>query len=283
MFNNHLAKRVYKFTVCGALLFAATIALQASPLAYAITAAEQFGTIDLATGAFTQIVASEGFSMAGLGVAGGNLYTESYANFNPTLDEINPITGALTAIGSGGAALELFDFGSTTSGLYALGSSSTDFTLYSINSSTGVATAIGLTGLGSGGAYGLSTNSSTLYFTQGTDSTLYTINTSTGASTAVGPLGGSEQMGSLLLTGGTLYGNDAQPGFNAISTINTTTGAATLGPDVTGAAAGGGGLLVGLAPDPLSASAPEPSTWLFLCSGIVALALLRLRARPPSL
>ncbi len=279
MFNNHLTNRMYQFTIYGALLFTATISLQASPLAYAITAGEQFGTIDLSTGAFTQIDASEGIAMAGLGVAGGNLYTETYANFNPTLDEINPATGALSAVGNGGAAVELFAFGSTTSGLYALGGSTTDFTLYSINRSTGVATAIGLTGFGQGGAYSLSTNSSTLYFTQGSNSTLYTINTSTGASTAVGSLGGGEQMSALLFTGGTLYGNDSQPGFNAISTINTTTGAAILGHNVTGTAA----VLGGLAPDPLSAATtPEPSTWLFLAFGLSGLALLRVRSRRTS-
>ena len=175
---------------------------------------------------------------------------------------------------------KLTAFGSTTTGLYALGGSSTDLTLFSINASTGVATAIGLTGLGSGGAFSLSTNSSTLFFTQGSNSTLYTISTSTGASTSVGPLGGSEQMGAMVFTGGTLYGNDGQPLTNAISTINTSSGAATLGPNVTGA----GSTLDGLAPDPLSSStaAPEPGTWLFLSCGLSALALLRLRVRRTS-
>jgi hypothetical protein len=274
MFNN----RAYQFTIHGALLFAAAISLKAGPLAYAVTTGEQFGAIDLSTGVFTQIDASEGFVMAGLGVAGGNLYTEAYSTFNPTLDAINPITGALSPVGNGGAAVELFAFGSTTSGLYALGGNTTDFTLYSINSSTGVATAIGLTGLANGGAYSLSTNSSTLFFAQGANSTLYTINTSTGASASVGPFGGGEQMGAMVFTGGTLYGNDSAPLFNSISTINTATGAATLGPSVTGTASGFS--LVGLAPDPLSAAAsPEPSTWLLLACGLSGLALLRHRSR----
>jgi hypothetical protein len=275
MFNSHLTQRLYQFTIRGALLFAATISLQASPLAYAITTTGQFGNVDLGTGIFTDIDPSEGIALAGLGVADGNLYTETYANFNPTLDLINPLTGGLTEVGNGGSAVELFAFGSTTSGLYALGGNTTDFTLYLIDSSTGVATAIGLTGLGNGGAFSLSTNSSILFFTQGSNSTLYTISTSTAASTAVGSLGGGEQMGAMVFIGGTLYGNDAQPLFNAISTINTTSGAATLGPNVTGA----GGTLGGLAPDPLSAAAsPEPSTWLFLSFGLSGLALLRLRS-----
>ena len=86
------------------------------------------------------------------------------------------------------------DFGSTTSGLYALSpwTGSARY-LYCINAATGAATFIGSIGLGVGvGAYGLSTGSSTLYFTNDNDANdddLYSLNTTTGAATLIGNTG----------------------------------------------------------------------------------------------
>jgi hypothetical protein len=244
----------------------------ADTLAYELSSNDQFGTLDLNDGDFSQIGSSETTVLAGLGVDDGDLFGVAYEG-NGQLYEIDAATAALTAVG-GNSLVEYAAFGSTLTGLYAMSiTGSNVFQLYSINPSNGAATAVGSpTTLNPGGDYQLSTNSSTLYFAL-LDS-LYTINTTTGAATLVGSMG-SVEMGGLVLTGGTLYGGEAFPA-SAVATINTSNGAATVGPTITGTSAA----VAGLAPDPLPASStPEPASWLLLGPAIMVLKLLRSRSR----
>lgn len=207
--------------------------------AYMGTITGDFGTINLNTGAFS-LLGNTGVTLAGMAVANGTLYGSSYETGSGTLYTINPTNGSLTVVGT--SPTNFWGFGSTTSGLYVVG---LDFNLYSIDPASGAATLIGPTGLSlSGGLwYGVSTNSSTLYFSAGPN--FYTLDTATGAATLVGSTGGP-QMGAMLLEGGILYGGEDSPAL-AVATLNPTTGAATTGPAVTGTT----GIVFALAPYPL--------------------------------
>lgn len=226
-----------------------------------------FGTIDLNTGAFTQLGAISGTLVTGLGVENGTLYTEGGGGF--TLESVNPSSGALTAIGNG---VGVSVFGSTTTGLYGIDGQQK---LYSINPSTGATTLIGSTGLTAGApGAALSTNSGTLYYSW--SGGLYTINTTTGAATLVGN-GLSHTPYGLISEGGALYaGVDFCPGTSpgcslSIDTVDPATGALTQG--ATSMNTNG---VIGLAPDPLSgptSGTPEPATWSLLALALVALAL----------
>src|SRR5262249_26562752 len=103
------------------------VSSRASTLAYATTGDDQFGIVDLNTGVFTE-VGNMGVRLTGLGSAGGTLYGGGYGS--GTLYSINPLTGALTTIGSGN--LTYWATGSTTNGLFALDNSA-NMNLYSIN------------------------------------------------------------------------------------------------------------------------------------------------------
>jgi hypothetical protein len=157
---------------------------------------------------------------------------------------INPMSGALTAVGGSGIIYD--DLGYTTAGFYAVGQ---DANLYSINPATAAATLIGPTGLGFGTWRGLSTNSNSLYFADGLD--LYTLNTTTGTATLVGALGDSIEIGPLVQENGVLYGGQETPGL-FVDSVNPTTGAATTGPGLTGTT----GTFFALAPFPVSVPAP---------------------------
>ena len=204
-----------------------------------VYAGADFGTIDLATGAFTRLGNSDQ-TLAGLGVANSTLYAASYHTNPGNLYTVNPANGGLTLVGSSAISYDMF--GSNTQGLYAMG---IDGNLYSINSTTGAATLIGPIGVGFGSWRNLSCNASTLYLANGAN--LYTLNTTTGAATLVGNMGGP-QMGAILLEGGILYGGEETPSFR-VDMLDPNTGVATTGPNVTGVS---GGVFGGLAPYPLS-------------------------------
>ena len=113
--------------------------------------ASAFGTIDLNTGAFA-LINNKSPTVDGFGVLDGSLFAGERFNgvAHGTLFQVNPATGAHTAIGSD---TRLFDddFGSTTAGLYAVGYDPRVplpvQNLYSINPLTSTATLIGPTGL----------------------------------------------------------------------------------------------------------------------------------------
>jgi hypothetical protein len=122
------------------ILFAASAS--AEPLVYVVTSNNQFGTIDLATGAFHPIGAPtpEGQSNLVWG-PDGSLLSLTYSG---NLEKINPATGGTTVIGATGLGSNAFDLAEVRGKLYA-----TDFSnnIYSVDPKTGAAHFLRATGL----------------------------------------------------------------------------------------------------------------------------------------
>lgn len=275
----------------------------AAPLVYAVTGNQQFGAINLATGAFSQIGPDTPEADTGL-VAGpmGSLLTLTTSG---NLDAINPVTGVTTVIGPTGLA----DCSTSSSPcgpksanfLSSLGGTiyATDFQndLYKINPATGAATLIGLTGVppvtfipfGSpnpDGSFnflggGLFSAGGNLYetFDTGTKNfktgaitpvipdNLYQIDPATGKSTLIAPT--AFGLGAVVPLNGTAYGfNNAT---RQLVTLNLTNGSTTFVSNVDPAA----GLIFGAAPSPV----PEPGSIGLAALGIAALGVNRLRKR----
>lgn len=187
----------------------------ADDLAYVFTKSDQFGVIDLNTGAFTQF-ASTTIQPAGMGAANGSLYIAGYNT--SALYMVNPANGSLTFVAY--SSITFYDLGSTLSGLYAIDNGK----LYSINPTTAAATLIGSTGLPVSATTGMSTNSSAIYYT--VNGNLYLLNTVTAQATLIGPTG-VNGIASMAYEDGLLYAAVTQPS-SQIYTLNTSTGAGTL-------------------------------------------------------
>jgi archaellum component FlaF (FlaF/FlaG flagellin family) len=230
-------------TISGALLiivFLLVMSAAASaqdPMAYEFVGrSDNWGTIDLTTGAFSQ-TGNTGELITGLGVGpGGLLYGGLFGG--TTLYQVNPSNGSVTTVGTSGLS-GYYDMGSTTSGVYAFDNSAN---VYSVNTTTGATTLVGSTGLSMSGTTGTSTGSDTLYFIDGVGD-LYSINTSTAAAAEIGSTG-LTAVGAMVFENGTLYAGNNSPTLS-IYTLDPTTGAATLVVDVTNASAAG---FWGLAP-----------------------------------
>ena len=127
------------------VLLAATAVVAAAPsqrLIYVVTSNQQFGSVNLDTGAFTQIGPNTPEGQANL-VWGsdGSLYSLTYSG---NLETINPVTGLTTVIGATGLSFNAFELAGIRGQLYA-----TDFAnnIYSIDARTGAATLIRATGI----------------------------------------------------------------------------------------------------------------------------------------
>src|SRR5579884_3344320 len=133
---------ISRLTVWGGLGLLAVTA-SADQMVYVVTGAQQFGTVDLNTGAFHPIGAGTAEPDEGLvpGATGG-LY--SLGSLSGNLLSINPATGTTTVIGATGLGSNVFAFAEAGGKLYA-----TDFSnnLYSVNASTGAAHLIHATGI----------------------------------------------------------------------------------------------------------------------------------------
>lgn len=241
-----------------AVLSAATLQA-ADTIAYANNQGiNQFGTVDLNTGAFTRL--GPAITTNGFAVYSGALYGIN-AGF---VYQFNFSTGALTFAPNPSLTNNLQGFGSTTAGMFLVDGFGN---LNSVNPTTGASTLIGPTGVTQGlgaGVLSTSADSSTLFWVNNGSGVagLYRLNTSTGAATLLGPTGngaGSGVVEAMLFQGGTLW---ASLGFNigpAYGTLDTTTGAETI---VTRNVVG---IITALAPSPLSA-VPQPT---ILSGGVV--------------
>jgi hypothetical protein len=198
-----------------------------------------FGTLDVATGEFTQIATTDPVLLALTTGLGGKIFGA----------DIN--SGSLFTISTSGATKQ---FGNVTGAFYGLAYSGGNFfaddlttenvTLYSIARNGKSSSFVGLLAGPNAGyfptgnlAFGPDGN---LYFNyssdlvNGTNSTLYTVNTSTGALTPVGSGLGSGIL-ALFSDGTALYGIDANLTSDiGVYIIDTTTGVATRVSTVTG-------------------------------------------------
>jgi hypothetical protein len=228
-------------------------------MAYVVGSGSQFGTVDLATGVYTQISPNINDAV-GLAIgSGGVLYG---INNSGSLMTVNPTTGATTIIGSTGVSGLLVFTALSNGSLYAMDGNEE---LYSINPSNGHATAIGSTGLPGLGTVGydnsLAGASNTLYYTLNTSTpfgpNLYTINPLNAQATLVGSTASGIE-GSAF-AGGTLYGflNSEE-----IDSINTANGAATFVANLSP-----GENLFGGAPN--TPAVPEPTS-VFLFGTVIA-------------
>jgi hypothetical protein len=279
------------------------VALYAGPIVYTLGNNSQFGTMDLATGAFTKISDTPPILQYLANGPNNNLLTMS---FDGNLTSINPATGAVSVVGptgfgdcSGPVAANLsncqLSFGQALGKYYA-----TDFdnNLYTLNPLSGQAILVGKTGLpaltflpgipaadGSFGFYDenlfeasgkLYANFDTGHFqppvdpnsnpvtTQTSPSALYQIDPVTGVATKVA----DTTFGQVTIANinGTIYsfvGPDS-----SIGTLDVTTGMTT----VIGNSDENVGLVSGVA------AVPEPAAIALTCCGI-GLFALRIRKR----
>ena len=174
--------------------------------AYVISASNQFGVVDVETGAF-RLIGNTAAALSGLGPVDGVLYGLDANNNLVTINPANATTKVVGNIGlpvSPGGNVTLLT--SLRHRLYAVDPNNN---LYSINPSTGAATKVGSTGIpapdfntcGCVTANSLAGGDGGLFFTwevvndtSGSvlvPSTLYRIDTKTGHAMAIGPTGSS--------------------------------------------------------------------------------------------
>jgi hypothetical protein len=198
-------------------------AAKADPTVYVTGLGNEFGTLDLTTGSFSQIATlalPAGDLIYGMGYgADGNLYgVDSEPDAN--LWEINRYTGDVTLIGAIGQSA--VDATSSANGTLYVLSQDLNAVYYTMNPPSTTPTVVGPIGMSSGGLMAVSPDGSQLFTTTQSTYDLVGINPTTGTTNDIGPTGFMIDNG--LFVDGTLYGFDTA---GAIVTINTATGAGT--------------------------------------------------------
>jgi hypothetical protein len=238
---------------------------------YVTGSSNEFGTLDLSTGAFSNIATlalPAGDYIYGMGFgADGRLYgVDSEPNAN--LWQINPSTGAVTEIGSIGQSAT--DATSDAAGKLFVLSQDLNAVYYTMNPPSTSPSVVGPIGMSSGGLMAATGDGSQLYTTTQSTYHLVSINPTTGATSTIGNgLGYGVDNG--LFVGSTLYAFDIFS--DAIVTINTTSGTAT---QVGTYSLPGGDIIFS------SALVPEPSGLVLGLIGLAtagALSLARRRRR----
>jgi hypothetical protein len=246
-------------TLVGLSLFARAVCSAATVYVAANLPTQQFGTLNLSTGAYTLIGPLPGGSNGLIFGPGGKLFNLNVGN---TVVTIDPATASTSVIGSTGTGPSIvLGLGGNSSSLFALGfvnKGTGTADSYLINASTGAASILGqsfqIDPNGPIISFVMSSGSPTLYAVvqyyatpSNLPSTLFAIDPTTGQATMIGPTGINGVLG-LVMADGVLYGitqdaysNQMVPG---IYTINTSTGAATFVTSVQG----GIDAIYGLAP-----------------------------------
>jgi outer membrane protein assembly factor BamB len=273
------------------------VSAKADSFAYVVTDSQQFGTVDLNTGAFHQIGVDTPEQQFNL-VAGPSNGTLLSLTASGNLESINTATGGTTIIGPTGLGFNVGDLAFVGGVLYATDGNNN---LYTVNATTGATQLIGPTGIppivfnsstvsdeslyGVGGklyatfdTFNLPVSSPVLVVPPA----LYQINTSTGAAMEVG----STMLGlsASVVVNGTFYAfhegladpscvgpapvpcaSDAQ-----VFTLNLSNGSTSFLADVDPSATA----IYGASP-----VVPEPATVLLAGVGIAAIVVLRGRMR----
>jgi hypothetical protein len=244
----------------------------AADMVYVATADNEFGTVNLTTGVFTQIgtlslPANDFIFGMGFG-ADGNLYGVDSISPNAELYRINTSTAQLTAVGALGHSA--IDATTDASGkMYAI-SQDANGLFYTLQPPSTTTNDVGLTGIQSTGLAAVTADGSELFTAAFNPSTgnyaLYSVNQSTGNATEIGDTGFSPVNG--LFVQGTLYGFDFAT--HAIITINTATGAGTQVAAFNLPA--GDSIFASATPaDNIASVAPEPMSLTLLATGALGL------------
>jgi hypothetical protein len=119
----------------------AAAAAAPGPLVYVVTGQQQFGLVDLSTGAFQQIGPATPEGQASLVWLAGQLYSLTYSG---NLETIDPGTGLTRVVGPTGLGYDAFNLAEARGQLYA-----TDFSnnLYLVDRYTGTAQLVSGTGV----------------------------------------------------------------------------------------------------------------------------------------
>jgi hypothetical protein len=250
----------------------------------------QFGTLDLATGAFNQIGPTVAGSLVGGLVPGpnGSLLTVSGAG---DLDSVNPATGAVSVIGAISVVNKVSAIGvaNVASNIAELNGTvyATDLygNFYSVNTKTGAATLIGVSGLPLCPSLTSATEvSDEALFTDGgklfatfdginlatsgvLDSPeLYRINPATGVATRVGPT--ALGLDAAVQVDGTVYGFAfGYAGPNTVLSLNVSNGDTTFLNDYVSSPVAGGGNSFDIGG---AIATPEPASLGLLAIGMAA-------------
>jgi hypothetical protein len=185
---------------------------------YAMSQNNEFGTVDVTTGVFTQVgtLSIQSGSFGDLArLPGGMLYGEQG---NQDLVIVDPVTVTSTVVGNTGNSIYAIKF--RHDGVL-FGASHTD--LYTIDTVTANATHVGTFGVPSSSYWDLAfDDQGNLFLTQSSGS-LYKVDTITGVATVVGSIGFS--VVATDFDNGTLYGFTSD---SKIISIDTKTGVGTL-------------------------------------------------------
>src|ERR1035441_9625369 len=278
-----------------------TLPASAGTLVYVVNNSQQFGTLDLATGAYQQIGPNTPEGETGL-VPGpnGSLLT---LTFSGNLDSINPATGVTSFVGATGLAdctTPVSPCGPTSANtLGELGGTiyATDFqnSLYTVDPLTGAATLIGPTGIpavpfipgttnpdgsfdlfdeglfGAGGELFATFDAFTLNPMFGTITPviapdLYQIDPSTGLATLVGPTGLNLGAGAVEVNGAFYDFDDFQSQVLTLDLANGNT-------SFVGSFDPAAGVITGASPT------PEPASIALVCIGMAVIVIRSRRRR----
>ena len=234
-----------------------------APTLWINDSAGNLGTVDVATGN-VNVIGNSGRVLTDIAFdSAGNLFGVDFDN----LYSVNATTGATTLIGSLGpvTSFNALVFGSNGT-LYGASNN-----LYTVNTSTGAATSIGPIGFASAGD--LAFLNSVLYLTT-SNGQLVSLNTATGAGTLIGATGIANLFGLAAPAGGPLFGVAGTNIYN----VSPVTGAAslTMGFGGRGLSGANGQAFIDEA-QVEEVQAPEPSTFLLLSGGLVAVAWRRMK------
>jgi hypothetical protein len=251
----------------------------------------RFGTINDATGAYSQVGTLPIGKAGGIAAANGLLYVEDFGN---NLYSVDSLTGEAHLAGNTGLGLSLAAFGGSGAGLFEIDYQSV---LYSINKTNGAATMVGRTGLAPNNGWddtSLSSDGQYLYYTAGAGGAkdeLYRIDQKTGVATDLGSTGQTGIAGSAFVNGSLeLYQWGQARNYIYTSAITTGKWNFVQGPQLAaqiidgGVVVSPGGLTLGTVSG-LSGivATPEPAPRWMAGGGLLALCWLtrRKRTRPP--